>query len=835
VSLPLLLLFSTAFAAEVNLATDTLLSLNPPEVTKQDAPVPWISDREVHITPTPGGLMIHSIWQLDSVEPGWRSILAISPGAHVQQLTWRGRDLDGVARPEGLRVTLRIDGPGELIMTAFVPGDPAETPIVLAMEPAPIGTVTTDGLELADAVEIDGTWWTGQQRLTLQPPATVRRHAGTLVVAHGGMGLTVQEDVVLGRARMVWEIRQGQLDRVSFTLKGAGQDLDVTGVGLREWQRSGDRVTAILQGPSKGRVVLQARWTTPVPNSTESTIPVPILKLEGAFRADVSLQLSRDGEIEVLPELRRWDPIPRAELPEWGRDLVEGTPTAAYVASSSRAGKLQLLRYVPVASPAMVVDVAAHTAAVSVEGRILARSLFQVRNERASHLRVVLPTGARLVGLRVGPRITTPVSDDAGGILVPLQRSVETVQGMISFPVEVVWFLETEPWTRASSRTLPLPVLDAPIGVQRTTVYLPPTFRDAGEIGERGRVASFSEGEGITYGFASGDVLAVMADLLFQDAVTSWLDNDFDGAQENLAVLRELGADNDDMERLQSNLDLLFADPEPQAEKADKTAERRIKAQARARSSGKARKQKEVVDEAEEAERKGDYAQAEELYIEALKYGQELAALEEDESVEQSAFNLLLTENLLLLDTKKSSREEANSDWWETDIQTEVSGFLDFEVSEENFFDLEYDGSFLLGGQLLGDQDDNGRISGEVGLGSTGSGVGGGGSVSMIRQGHAYGGSAAGMAAPPSQDDRSPLFAALITEDRPGRLGRRSRSRYYHETGALPAPRVTASVLSVTIPAAGQAVYYQRMLLPAGAASEVVLEAEPTRLSRRSR
>jgi hypothetical protein len=803
-SLSLLLLVPALHAADVTVSWSVYDQLRPPVVETVVGPGPAVLRRDVVVTPVDGGLQVRSTWQLLGESAGWLPLDLVQSSAHVGSITWQGSRIDGQVQGGTVRVVVLVDGPGELVLDAFVPGDPGEAPMVLSLAPAPLGTLVVPELAVVDTVQVDGTWWSGQQRLVLQPPARVVRREGALVVAHGGLGLTVHDDVVAGHARVVWEVRQGKLSSVSFRLTDAGQDLDVTGPGLLAWQRSGDRITATLQAPTDGRIALEARWTRPVPQGTEASLPLPVLTPEGATRADVSLQLARDGELEVLPVLPRWDAVPRSSLPEWGQDLVAGAPTATYVAPSARAGTLQLLRFKPVEAPAVVVDVAAHTVAATQEGRVLARSLFQVRNERASHLRVSLPPGSTLVGVRVGPGIATPVSDDSPGVLVPLLRSVETVEGLVSFPVEVIWYHQDAAWDDKAHRSLTLPTVDAPIGVVRTTVHLPRGFRETGGLDLDHRVTEFSEGDGITYGFATGDPDAVVADQLFQTAVTNWLENDFDEAQQSLSDLRALGAESEDIDRLESNLEILFSSDEVGSEreaKADKSAERRIKAQARARSSKKELVQKEKVSEAEEAEREGDYGRAEELYLDALEIGEELAVLEDDESVEQAALNQSYSQNLVRLDEKQEvSAPSQDPGWWDVDDAPADPEFLDFSGMDESW--LEFDGSepVMIGGQLIGTFEGEEVIVEGYGLGSHGSGAGGGG----------FSGSASGQI---------------------GGYG-------VVQNAAAPAPAppaVTASALTVTIPAAGQAVYYQRLLLPAGATSDVVLVAERVRVSWRSR
>jgi hypothetical protein len=491
--------------------------------------------------------------------------------------------------------------------------------------------------EPTDALPIRGEFWTGAARLDLSFAAAPTSPAtrATVVVARAGLGLTVGDAELRGKARLVWEVRQGTIDAVDFTATGTGADLEIKGTGVRAVQRSGDGVHVELQAPVAGRLELALTWTVPVAKTAESRAPLPQVTFTDVFRSEAALQLARDGEVEAVPDLAGWTPTTAAALPAWGQGLVEGTPTAAYRAGTGPGGALDLLRFVPIEGPPVVVDVAAYTIATSREGRALIRAHYEVRNERAATLRVRPPPGFEVLGVRVGGATATPARDRDGAWRIPLQRSVETVSGLLSFPVEIGFLGGADPWDRRERRALPLPRLDAPIAVARATLHLPPGYRSRHKPGDGDVVAAFTRGDGITYGLGVGAVGAAEADAVFQSAVKNWLANDFDAAQADLDKLRSIGASNENIARLQGNLDVIAG----RGDRDDKGVQRRIREQARARSIADQQLQDELRTRAEEARKSGDYEAAQTQYRAAIAVGDRLAKLEQKESVEQQSTN----------------------------------------------------------------------------------------------------------------------------------------------------------------------------------------------------
>ncbi|MEX1363511.1 MAG: hypothetical protein AB1Z98_10315 [Nannocystaceae bacterium] len=633
-------------------------------------PGPWVQDREVRLVPVEGGFELEASWIIEARTPGWLWQRLLGPGIELRSATLDGARAPILALPDGPHLAAWLEQGARLQVRAFVPGS-IDEPIALALMPATRGRLRIAASGRVPVALVDettgeapplldgGTVWSGasQMRIRLRDPDRAPAARASLAVAHAGVGLTVGDAELRGRAHLQWELRHGSLDRVRATVAWLGDDLTLEGRNVASWSRDGDVLEVVLSSPATARVDLQLTWSQAVPATDETSLPLPRIEPQ-AWRSDASLQVARDGELEVIPRAEDWTAIATGQLPPWGQGLVEGTPTAAYRhGAGSAEGTLDLLRFVPVPGPPTVVDVASYTLATTEEGRVLMRAQYQLRNDRGGHLTVRPPPGLRIIGARVAGETSLPSRDDEGAWRLPLKRSLETVDGLLSFPVEVIMLGEQEPWQRRERRQLPLPTVDAPIAAAHVTLHLPPRYRSRLEPGEHDVVDEFSEGEGLTYGLGLGEAESAAAEVLFQEAVEGYLGNDFGQAQDKLEQLEQLGVRNENMSRLQSNIDVIEGRTEAEG-KGDLALQRRVKEQARARASEQFLQQEVLIEEAEKAASAGDYAAAQAQYEAAIEIGGELAKLEQTESVEQVFKNADLEAELSTVAKKKVSKRD---------------------------------------------------------------------------------------------------------------------------------------------------------------------------------
>ncbi len=839
-SLPLLLALTVvADAGTATLDADrwrALTAERPPE--RVDLPAPGAVSRRVVLDAVEGGLLVSASWTVWAPEPAFFQGTLIGSGAHVTDLRWNGRPAVAATTPAGTTLAGWVDGVAEVTLEAFVPARE------VTLLPAARGTVTvTDGAALSGdgAPALDGTdgWITGAGLLRLEPPRA-NADAGDLVLARAGVGLTLGDAELTGRARVAWIVRRGRLDRVALRVAGIGDDLSVDGPNVASWRRSGDRVEVTLREPAADRVDLTLAWTTPTPQGAEVPVEVPRVEPLDAFRTETTLQLAREEGLELTPALRGWEPIASTALPAWGRDLVIGTPAGAWRGAASRSGRVDLLRFTPVSLPPVMIDVADHRVATTAEGRVLARAFYEVRNERAPFLRISPPKGWNILGARVGERTARPTRDGDGGWLIPLPRSVETVEGLLPFTIEVAFLGEVDPFRGDGPRDLEMPVVDATVAQWRATVALPPGHRSLARTGEGGQVEAFTEGEGIAYGFAVGTVGAAQADTLFEEAVTAWLANEFDTAQEKLDALDALGAQGEKIGLLQSNLDLVEGRRD-----GDDYASQRIRSQAKARAASEEVAQKDLERKAEERKRAGDLSASAEYYQQAIEIGDKLSKIEGAASVESTSRNAAYGSALEEIEEEAAILDEVLGET-ETVLPWDVEGEVAWDVDSD--LDWEVDGAPEWAPAI--EEMEDVEVLGA--LGTIGTGRGGGGGSGYGRGSGTVGRSASGVAIEQESLQNVPMgrsyqiTAAEARRSSPGkgRGGRKSKAPAASADDAsfwpsvpyedLPEPQVHASALSVTVPMVGEIVRFEHRLVPASGARPVTLHTRIPASERRT-
>jgi len=695
--LPVLLIFAVAAVAlatpanaQVSLHGERWEDLQPAPPASPESPAPVaVTDRVVTLAPNEApdgspGLQIEARWLLGEGAPAWLDLRLCDASAFVSDVT-----VDGVPAPlyaalDGTHLVAWLEAGAVIELSATLPADPLRAPVAVSLLPGASGTtrMLSRGERVpawTGGVVVDRALWGAAPRLTVQlvDPPEAATASQLLVAAEVGLGVTVAEDLLHVHARVRHLVRRGRLDQLVIDVPGAGSDLAVTGANVGGFDRRGDRIVVSLRQPAEHLAALELTWSAPLPQGEEERVELPVVRPVGVSRSSTTLQLARSGDVEVLPDLTGWTATASTELPSWARDLVSGSLTASYTGTGRSAGALALLRFVPVQGPEVMVDIAEVTLATSRDGRVLMRARYEVLNDRAAALRVHLPDDAKLLALRVGETAAAVTWDRDGALRVPLRRSIESLGGLLSFPVELALLFEDSEWRRRERRELPLPQVDAPVAVLRTTAHLPVGYTPWKADQLPDQVDAFSRGEDINYGIAitteaDRDKVA-RADALFGQAIQAWEGNEFRTAQGLLDELGGLGADNKNVTRLQGNLSLLLSDEEDADDDGDGRAPaakpssqavvmaRRVKEHARAKAGKDEEAWEDAQREAERNYREGDYAAAEEQAAIALELGDKLQMLEQEESAEVSTRNAKVSEVLEKAKKKRQIRSTSRS------------------------------------------------------------------------------------------------------------------------------------------------------------------------------
>jgi hypothetical protein len=613
----------------------------PPAAPVEAPPTRWLRS---DVALAPEGVEDGAAWQIDAtwtVDGGDRAawVELAGPGLDHVAVTVDGAATPTALGPSGLRAELP-PGLHRVRLTARS----EQGAIDLREAAVRRVTLAAPGFVVQDALELDGAWWPARGPLQLAAAPPPARH-DAVVGAEVALGLTVADDVTRVAARVVLTPLRGRLDDTALAVTGlppGASDLAIDApaharVAVAPGGPGAPTILHVdLDAPSASPLALGLTWTATLPAGAVATLPVPRVEVPGALRVQRTLLVAREQGLSLAPELRGGAAVLPERLPAPTRALVTGTPVLAREGDAT--GDIRALRVQAAPSPALFVDVADWRAVITPEGRWLAQGRLTVRNERAASLDLTLPPGVSLEAVVVDGRPVAVTLLPDQRVRIPLPRSVETVSGALAFPVElgVRGQAEVAAGPRATW-SVRLPAPDAPIAVRRVTAHLPRGWADAEGAGDRGQVASFTEGDALAWTFGGGAIREDAAEGLYRDAVDAWLRNDLGAAQGKLDELRAVGVDNHQVVQLQDNLDALGLVGAGQGGggAADSSAIARVREFAQARALDDARDQADALDRATRAAEEGDYAGAEAALAQVAETSERLRAIEAPEVARQ--------------------------------------------------------------------------------------------------------------------------------------------------------------------------------------------------------
>ena len=432
-------------------------------------------------------------------------------------------------------------------------------------------------------------------------------------------------------SRLRWKVIRGGANRLSFEAAGL-EELELSGDGVKSWRREGSRVIIEPKADVTGLFTVQVAGRATL-GKEERSVPTP--EPIGVLRNDRYVTMYRSDLGELIPT-QMPSSVPLESLPAWASNLSEGVPLAAW--HGPQPLRVQEVSVTGVQGPDTVVTQARYILATAAEGRAGLRMVLRVRNERRQYLRLQPPPGWQPVVVRVGNQPVSWLSGGEGGILVPLEKSIETVRGLLSFPIDIEWVgRDLAAWEKKGEMVLVLPGIDAPVQQAEWEVHLPRGYRALKPPpvgGSRILMATDLRGEII-----EEDADAQAARRSRMDTVSSALDNasaayktnDFETAQRWLDQARSVDEENEEVSLLQDNLDVLTG-----TSNKNDMASRRVKELAKAKTADKVTLQESVEKEAEYAYRSGDYEKAERKLEKAIALATELQQTEQRESVAQT-------------------------------------------------------------------------------------------------------------------------------------------------------------------------------------------------------
>jgi len=339
------------------------------------------------------------------------------------------------------------------------------------------------------------------------------------------------------RARLDVRIAGGACEKLELTLPTGADNIQITGPDVR----AVDGLRVALKGRVRGATRLFVKFSRPWPAGKGATT-LSGLSLRGGSLTGGTLIVTSDADGVLLEDsISGAEEIGLGSVPADVAALAPAQPVLAWELTGRtwRAGvDLVSLSELPIRDT--LVDEADHTVLLRPSGETMHKVALQVRNRSRQFLPVWLPgTNARLLLARVSGKPVIVTQGRAGALLVPLEQSVQTIGGALSFPVEIVFVTRVPALTGRGRLRVPLLRTGIPAARARCTLRLPDGLRISTWEGDLRATSKLTAVTGsMTYGQGhqrpgAADVLVMLGDNYVQSATTAFQAGKYDRAKRN--------------------------------------------------------------------------------------------------------------------------------------------------------------------------------------------------------------------------------------------------------------------------------------------------------------
>ncbi|MCX5683119.1 MAG: tetratricopeptide repeat protein, partial [Planctomycetota bacterium] len=323
------------------------------------------------------------------------------------------------------------------------------------------GTHGAVGLVPGDRLEV--TWQKPQ------PPV----HRAAQIETHAQVGWTLAEGVHQVRAVVDLRLWGGEVQELTVNLPQGADRVSITGPDVREVQPAGSAAHVFLRGPVTQRTRLSISYEAP--RAKTGRMALPAFSVEGASARGGTLAIG-GGAGAVLLEIDSAGLVPMAlhDLPDTVRGLLAAPAVYAYQAGAGAwSAQVDVVDMAEFPVRETLVDSALYTVLYRPDGHIMTKVTYEVRNRGQQYMKVDLPPGSQLLLARVAEQQKNMARGPGDTVFVPLEKSVLTTAGLVSFPVELVYETKGMALERAGRLRLPLPRTDLPVAYARCAVSVP--------------------------------------------------------------------------------------------------------------------------------------------------------------------------------------------------------------------------------------------------------------------------------------------------------------------------------------------------------------------------
>ncbi|OGV62253.1 MAG: hypothetical protein A2498_00295 [Lentisphaerae bacterium RIFOXYC12_FULL_60_16] len=309
--------------------------------------------------------------------------------------------------------------------------------------------------------------------ITWQPPRPPAADTG-VIRATPSTVWTVDDHFITADILLQLDRSESIRRHITLVLPPGAAAVAVSGPEVETYRLSDRTLDIFLQRVRRGSAPIQLAFTMPRPDShlIACGFPeIPDARIEpGGYVAVVC----RSTGILLEQDLAGLEAVSDLDVPPALLGLTRAKPLYLY-RQTTRLPRLvfDLVVTRPFDLVETIVDQADVETLLGHGGETVTRVRYLVRNHRHQFMRLRLPNDARLLSAQVNHHEPN-VGRDNGYLLLPLDKSIQTLGGLIPFPVEIAWCRQGPVPVAGSILRIDLPELAGiPVAMIRARVWCP--------------------------------------------------------------------------------------------------------------------------------------------------------------------------------------------------------------------------------------------------------------------------------------------------------------------------------------------------------------------------
>lgn len=287
---------------------------------------------------------------------------------------------------------------------------------------------------------------------------------------------TIGERTLTANALLNVNILGGPREQMTILLPKNSGRVKLAGAAVRDFRLNENKLAVFFREKFTGMTDLSLSFE--VQRQPGDTVACPALEVEeGHAEAGGWIMVINDAP-GLLLENRSAGLLETSDLdiPAAVLGLAKGKPLYFYQSTARGAEPVfDVMDRMPFPIVETIADKAEIFVAVQPGGEEITRIHYTIRNNSRQFLRINLPAWAELFSVEVDNKPCT-ISKNGKTHLVPLVKSIQTIGGLIPFPVEIVYCRQGTSVKDKASRVVDLPELpDVPIATVKAVVFSPET------------------------------------------------------------------------------------------------------------------------------------------------------------------------------------------------------------------------------------------------------------------------------------------------------------------------------------------------------------------------